>query len=65
MGIHRHQGAILAFHGLLGDALQVEVDGEAKIVAGDGELLAELPDLLARLLTMTSREPSVPRRIAS
>ena len=45
--VHGDHGAVLAFHGLFGGHLDVEVDGELEVLAGDGELLAELADLFA------------------
>ena len=47
MGVHCHQRAVPAFHGLLGNTLEIEVDGEAEVVAGFGQHLAELADLFA------------------
>ena len=38
---------ILAFEGLFGGHLDVEVDGEAEVFAGDGEFLAEVAELFA------------------
>ncbi len=45
--VHGDDGAVLAFEGLLGGELDVEVDGEPEVLAGGGELLAEVADLLA------------------
>ena len=45
--IHGDDGAGLAFERLLGGHLDVEVDGELEVLAGHGELLAELADLFA------------------
>ena len=45
--IHGDDGADLAFEGLLGGHLDIEVDGEAEVFAGDGELLAEMAELFA------------------
>ncbi len=45
--IQRDDGAVLAVERLLGGHLEVEVDGEPEVLAGDGERLALLADLLA------------------
>ena len=47
MGIERDDGADLAFERLFGGHLEIEVDGEAEVFAGDGECLAEVAELLA------------------
>ena len=45
--IHRDYRAVLALHGLFGGHLDVQVDGELEVLAGDGEGLAELAELFA------------------
>ena len=45
--VHGDDGAGFAFEGLLGGELEVEVDGELEVLAGGGELLAAVADLLA------------------
>ena len=47
VGIHGDDGANLAVEGLLGGFLDVEVDGEAEVFAGDGVLFANHAELFA------------------
>ena len=66
VGIHGDDGSDLAFEGLFCGHLDVEVDGELQVFAGNGLFLEpRWPSSLPWLLTMMSRLPSVPRRRAS
>ena len=47
VGVHGDDGADFAFEGLFGGHLDVEVDGETKVFAGDGEFLAEVAEFFA------------------
>ena len=47
VGVHGDDGADFAFEGLFGGHLDVEVDGELQVFAGDGEFLAEVSELFA------------------